>query len=113
MYEVVAGVACIPLDQIDHPRQQNTRTFIDFCNILYPKEIILNEKLTFGVKYAWYLFKIFTTFLIKLGLILVGSINTSSSLNVILDITSLARVHDGAIHPFNIQTIYKTFSTNP
>lgn len=32
--EVVAGVACIPLDQVDHPRQQNTRTFIDLWNIL-------------------------------------------------------------------------------
>jgi hypothetical protein len=64
-----------------------------------------NKKLTFGVKYAWNLFKILITFLIKEGLMRVGSISTSSSLNVMLDITSLASVQLGAMHPFRIQTI--------
>lgn len=109
--EMVTSVPCVPLYQIYHPSKQYTGSFINLCDILNKKSM-WNQKirLTFGVKYAWYLFKILITFRIRLGLILVGSISTNSNLNVMLDIISLAKVQLGATQPFKIQTICKTFS---
>ena len=67
-------------------------------------------KLT-GLRFLWLLFRILKTFLMRTGLIYVGSISISSSLKVIEFISSLAIVQLGATHPLRMQTILRTFST--
>lgn len=67
--------------------------------------------LTSGVRWRWKLFRIFITRFIRLGLIFDASKSTSSNLNVIEFIISLAMVQLGAIDPRRMQTMLSTFST--